>query len=329
MKVLHVLGARGMGWSGGISATLRSLADSPVGRDSSFREATLTEAAAILREWRPDLFVWHGACSWGVLPRLAALRRRCRGVVIEHHYSAGFERCQVRARRRFRTLLRLSYGLMNRVVAVSEGQARWMRQERLAPQERLRVLRSSRRVEPFLAVPERAPGTGPLHLVAYGRLTEQKGIDVLIRAVRDLPRGSVRLSIGGEGPQEGDLRALAAADPAIAFLGRVDDVPALLATADAVVIPSRWEPWGNVCLEARAAGRPVIASDVDGLSEQIAGCGLPVSAGDSPALTAAIRRLLELPAPERQALGEAGRASARGAWQAYLEGWESLLGEFR
>ncbi len=329
MKVLHVLGARGMGWSGGIAATLRSLSESPIGNTASFREGDLGEAAAILREWRPDLFVWHGACSWRVLPHLAALRRRCRGVVFEHHYSAGFERCQVRSRRRFRALLRLSYGLMNRVVAVSEGQARWLREARLASPQRLRVLRSSRRLEPFLALPDRPAATGPLRLAAYGRLTEQKGFDVLIRAVRELPAGCVQLAIGGEGPLEGTLRSLAGEDPAIEFLGRVDDVPGLLAGSDAVVIPSRWEPWGNVALEARAAGRPLIATDVDGLSEQIGGCGLPVPVDNVAALSGAIRRLLGFSAEERRALGAAGRASARGAWDTYLAGWEQLLGEFR
>lgn len=62
--------------------------------------------------------------------------------------------------------------------------------------------------------------------------------------------------------------------PHIHFLGKIDDVPGFLSRCDAVVVPSRWEPWGNVCLEARAAARPVLVSDVDGLTEQAKNCGI-------------------------------------------------------
>lgn len=328
-KVLHVLGTRGMGWTGGISATLRSLAESRLASHYSFRDVTLEEARAELVAWRPDLFIWHGATSWRSLPRLARLRRRCRGVVFEHHYSGCFERHQVPSPRRFHAMLRIGYGLMNRVVAVSAGQAGWMDRAALVGEGRRRVILSSRRLEPFLALPTARPGGPPLTLAAYGRLTAQKGFDTLIRAVRSLPSGSVQLLIGGEGPLEQELRTLASGDDAIRFLGRVDDVPALLARSDAVVIPSRWEPWGNVCLEARAAGLPVVVSAVDGLPEQAEGCGFTVPPDDQAALAAALGRLLALPPSERSALGARARQSAESAWEDYLTGWEALLQEFR
>lgn len=329
MKVLHVLGARGMGWSGGISATLASLADSSLGSWVAFRQATLDEALATARDWRPDLFIWHGACSWRSLPALIRLRRHCPGVGVEHHYSEAFTHHCVPHRRRFHTLLRLSYGLMERVVAVSEGQARWIRAARLAPSGRLRVIPSSRRLEEFLAVPAAASAPAPFRLLAYGRFTPQKGFDTLIRAVAALPAGLVELRLGGEGPQAEDLRALAAARTGIAFIGRIDNVPEQLQDADAVVVPSRWEPWGNVCLEARAAARPVIVTAVDGLPEQAMGCGLVVPPDDVEALGQAIASLVALPQPQRAELGQAGRLSAAGAWQQYLANWDALLREFR
>ncbi|MCP9849447.1 glycosyltransferase family 4 protein [Cyanobium sp. Morenito 9A2] len=319
-----------MGWTGGISATLASLAASELGRWVEFRQSALPEARELCRRWSPDLFVWHGACSWRTLPALARLVRPggTRGVVIEHHYSAGFERAKVPSPWRFRAMLRLHYGLMKRVVAVSEGQAAWIRSAGLTGESSLRVIRSSRQLEPFLDLPEPQPHGGPLRLVAYGRLSEQKGFDSLIRAVKELPVGSVSLSIAGEGALGSDLRALAAEDPRIRFLGRIDAVPKLLADCDAVVVPSRWEPWGNVALEARAAARPLVVSDVDGLSEQVRGCGLAVPADDAQALAAALRQLLALPLAERRALGLQGRATARTAWADYIDGWEKLLREF-
>jgi glycosyltransferase involved in cell wall biosynthesis len=328
MKVLHVLGTRGMGWSGGISATLASLAESGLGRWVSFRQATLEEAVAAARDWRPDLFLWHGACSWRALPTLLRLRRHCRGVGVEHHYSEAFTQHCVPHRRRFLTLLRLSYGLMERVVAVSEGQARWIHTAGLARSERLRVIPSSRRLEEFLAVPAIASDAAPLRLLAYGRFTPQKGFDTLIQAVAALPAGLVELRLGGEGPEAEHLRALAAGRSEICFAGRLDHVPEELQRADAVVVPSRWEPWGNVCLEARAAARPVIVTDVDGLPEQVAGCGLIVPPDDAATLSQAIAKLAGLPQAERAQLGQAGRTSAAGAWTQYLANWEALLREF-
>lgn len=327
MKVLHVLGTRGMGWSGGISATLTSLADSSLSNWVTFRQATLEEAVSAAREWQPDLFIWHGACSWRVLPTLIRLRGHCRGIGVEHHYSEAFTRHCVPHRRRFLTLLRLSYGLMERVVAVSEGQARWISTARLAASGRLRVIPSSRRLEEFLAVPAAACAPGPFRLLAYGRFTLQKGFDTLIQAVAALPPGRVELRLGGEGPQAERLRALAAGRSDIALIGRIDNVPGELQHADAVVVPSRWEPWGNVCLEARAAARPVIVTSVDGLPEQAAGCGLIVPPDDTGALSQAIANLAGLPQAQRAELGRAGRASADGAWSQYLANWAALLRE--
>ena len=93
------------------------------------------------------------------------------------------------------------------------------------------------------------------------------------------------------------------------------------------VIPSRWEPWGNVCLEARAAGKPIIASAVDGLSEQIQNFGLLVPPGNSVALAKAIQELVNLPTDKLIAMGEQGKTSAINAWETYLSNWEKLLEE--
>ena len=131
-------------------------------------------------------------------------------------------------------------------------------------------------------------------LLALSRLHEKKGLDVLLRALAELP-GCVAW-IAGDGPLEADLKALAArlgvADR-VRFLGWRSDRGALLKAADICVLPSRWEPFGTVMLEAWAAGTPLVAAASQGPSALIedGGNGLLVPVDDAPALAAAIRRL--------------------------------------
>lgn len=332
MRILHILPTGGMGWSGGIRQTLRGLADSPLGQRHVFEAVGLPELSRALVDWQPDRLIWHGACSWRAIPRLLA-HRRYRQILFEHHYCAGFERHNVPSLLRFRTMLRLCYGAMDGVVSVSRGQYAWMAGARLLPSSRQSLLPSSRILTDFLALPPPVPRPGrDFTLLAYGRLTVQKGFDRLIRALRYLPNRSVRLQVAGDGPEREALEVLAKSDKRIQFIGARHDIPALMSTADAVVIPSRWEPWGNVCLEARAAGRPVLVSDTDGLPEQVNGvagpCGLIVQGDSDSALACALETLLSASPQMRRAWSDAGRLSACHAWHDYIGSWEQLLDAF-
>ncbi len=105
------------------------------------------------------------------------------------------------------------------------------------------------------------PETVPL-IMTMGRLHENKGFDVLLEALARVP--NAYLWIAGEGPLRAQLEKMAedlAVKPRVRFLGWRDDVPALLASCDLFVCPSRHEPLGNVVLEAWAHGRPVVAAD--------------------------------------------------------------------
>lgn len=325
MRILHILPSGEMGWCGGIHPTLRRLADSALGERYSFALAGLIDFPECLQEMNPDLLVWHGACSWKALPRLRANRNR-RQILVEHHYSAGFERHNVPSTLRFRTMLRLCYGAMQKVIAVSRAQCHWMEEARLIQPSDRQVLLSSRPLDAFLSLPFPSfVSSRPFSLLAYGRFTPQKGFDRLIRALHLLPAANVRLMLAGDGPQAAELAALADADPRIALLGPRNDIPDLLAQADAVVIPSRWEPWGNVCLEARASGRPVVVNGVDGLPEQVDGSGLVVKADSEEALAETLDSLLTATSAQRRSWGIAGRVSAQYAWDHYLDAWNLLL----
>ncbi|MDH5686438.1 MAG: glycosyltransferase family 4 protein [Candidatus Bathyarchaeota archaeon] len=119
-------------------------------------------------------------------------------------------------------------------------------------------------------------GIGPYErLVLFvGRLVPQKGVEYLIRAVPNIIRqnGEVRIFITGDGWSKNYLEDLARATgyaDRIRFLGFISDseLVELTVSADALVIPSVYEPFGIVALEGMAAGVPVVAADVGGLAE--------------------------------------------------------------
>lgn len=124
-----------------------------------------------------------------------------------------------------------------------------------------------------------------------GRLADEKGVDVLLRALDGV---DAELVVAGSGEAEERLRALAPAG--VTFLGHVgrDDLVGVYRDADALVLPSRSEPWGMALNEAAAAGLPLVASEAAGATAELVeedGNGFRVPPGDVEALRAALRRL--------------------------------------
>jgi glycosyltransferase involved in cell wall biosynthesis len=146
-------------------------------------------------------------------------------------------------------------------------------------------------------------------LLAVSRLTEQKGLDVALRALPLLPADTV-LVVLGEGPERGALEALArelGVEGRVFVLGRVPDVAAWLRRATILVHPARWEGFGLAVLEAMLAGLPVVASRVSSLPELVVDgeTGVLVQPDDPSALALGIARALE-----QRNLGDAGRERA-------------------
>ncbi|MGP3999456.1 glycosyltransferase [Streptomyces sp. 8N706] len=164
------------------------------------------------------------------------------------------------------------------------------------------------------------PRTGrrPL-LVQLGRLVPRKGADVSIAALTLLPDAQLLIAGGppaghlDDDPEVGRLRALArdlgVADR-VRFTGGVscEEVPALLRSADVVLCPADYEPFGIVPLEAMGCGTPVVASAVGGQQDTVAdpGTGRLVPPRDPAALADAVAALLAHP-EQRAACGAAGR----------------------
>lgn len=128
-------------------------------------------------------------------------------------------------------------------------------------------------------------------VVCVGRLSRQKGQDVLLNAWPSVGVEGALLVLVGDGPDAETLRA--AAPDGVRFTGRRDDIADWYAAADVVAVPSRWEGMALTTLEALACGRPVVASDVTGMRE-VTGIDL-VAPEDPAALAAALTARLRDP----------------------------------
>lgn len=186
-------------------------------------------------------------------------------------------------------------------------------------------------------------GDRPVRLLAVGRLTAQKGVDVLLDALArpestqpELARPGLKravLDVVGDGDWRGRLEAQA---DRLGLAGRVnflgwrdrDALAAVYRGADVFVLPSRDEGMPNVLLEAMASGLPAAASRVAGAEDLVAEgeTGFLVPPEDPDALAAALKRLVD-DAALRRAMGARARARAENlfSWRAAAAAYLDLL----
>lgn len=324
--VLHLIDDATLG---GVTRMIAHLT-APPGADDGLTH-TLHEVSK--RSWsapafRADVIVSHLTPTWRLLPFLTGLRAlnpTTPLIHVEHSYSEEFLRWNVSAERRFLAMLRTSHAVFDRVVAVSRAQAAWLAQSEVAPARKIRVISPSVELEPFLQIAPPSASAPPRIAGLLGRLAPQKGFDHALMGFQRAAVAGAELHIFGAGADEPMLRRIAHGAANIVFHGVAPDPAAALASCDLIVVPSLWEPFGLVALEARAASRPVLCAPVDGLLDQIAegAIAAPRSADGAVAWEAALRTALTTTAC---AAGlAAARAAAAAHAQRFTSAWRSLL----
>ncbi len=273
-----------------------------------------------------DVIVSHLSVSWSNFAFMTALRADYPAtplIHMEHSYSERFTALNVENVDRFHTLLQSTYALFDRVIAVSEAQSAWMARANLCEDEALSIIRPCVDLSAFLAlspIPSQAPRT----IGAIGRLDTQKGFDILVKAFALPALAGHRLIVFGDGAEGGTLRALAEGHGNITFRPFTSDPAGAMAECDAVAMPSRWEPYGLVALEAMAAGRPLLTTRCDGLRDHLANGAIDIGENTPSAWVEAIGTLRT---DEIANAVDMGRRCASAATTVFLDNWSALLRE--
>jgi glycosyltransferase involved in cell wall biosynthesis len=226
------------------------------------------------------------------------------------------------------------YAGFDELVANTEDIAEWIVSQGW-PAGRVRCIPNFAVAPPEAQALDRAsldtPLSAPL-LLAMGRLHDAKAHDITLQAMTELP--DAWLWIAGAGPQEAKLKGMAEAlgiAGRVRFLGWRNDASALYRTADVCVFPSRYEPLGNVVIQAWAHGLPVVAAASQGPRALIddGKDGLLVPIDDVRGLAAAIRRLLG-DETLHAAFAAKGlkRVAAEFSESAVVGQWKALFGDY-
>lgn len=202
--------------------------------------------------------------------------------------------------------VRRALGRVDAIVCVSRYLAeRTARHLGPSLRERLHVVPNGVNAAEF-ELPRARDEHGRLRVAFLGRVIPDKGVRVLIDAVRSLGRVDIDVTVIGRAGFAGD-------DPLTAYerelrraarevVGRVrfasfvprPHLPAVLSETDVLVVPSLWpEPFGLTALEGMAAGAAVVASEVGGLPEAVGGAGILVPPGDAHALAGVLEALAD------------------------------------
>ena len=167
----------------------------------------------------------------------------------------------------------------------------------------------------------------PLRFVFVGSLSAAKGVPLLLDAWRSLGKINAELWLIGSSSQR--HRRLIPVLPGLRLIGRVSriDLPAMLCQCDVLVLPSYFEGFGAVLLEAMASGLPIIATDCTAAPDLITNGveGYVISPGSAEALEEAIQRFIGSPDNLSMMSRAARRCAERYSWDAFGDRWMEIL----
>ena len=290
----------------------------------------------MLREWRPQIltsFMFHANLLGRIAGRLAGIP-----IVVSSIRNENFG-----GSRRDR-VLRMTDWMGEISTTNSNLAADKLVKRGVVPRERIRVIpnglvldkftvKNSNRMEfrQQLGITER-----DFLWLAVGRLEEQKDYSNLLQAFKIIIQDGheAQLRVAGQGPLLENLqRQSMGLDiyDRVVFLGLRRDIPSLLDAADGYVLSSAWEGLPNAVMEAMAAAKPVVATNVGGVPELVKEdeTGFIVPPRNPEALAQAMEKMMALPQEKRLEMGKAGRTyiEANYSLEHVVDQWVALYKE--
>ena len=274
----------------------------------------LRQLTSLLREQQPHVvqsFLLHANVVAALAGRRAGVRKIVTGIRVAERRKGWHLR-----------LARWADQYVDRHVCVSQSVAEYSRVVARLPEEKLLVIPNGVDVDRFaMAAPcsldTLGISTGRRVFTFIGRLDDQKGVDWLLELCPVIFKHAPDhdLLVVGEGADRARLESLsdrAGIASRVRFVGWRAEIPSILAASDLLVLPSRWEGMPNVVLEAMAARRPVVATDVEGVRDLLGPqAELQIVGKDDAQLF--VQRVVSLlcDKPHSDALGRGNQARAR------------------
>lgn len=244
-----------------------------------------------------DVLHGHGA-KGGAYARLAARSLSTRERPIKSFYTPHGGSLNLKAGLEQRVMMLVERGLervTTGLIFESAYAARTYRARISANGAPQRIIPNGLRPADFA---DATPATDATDVLFVGELRDLKGVDVLLEALAELHRRNVTATIVGSGPDEAKFRALSTSlglDERVRFTGALP-IRDAFALGRIMVVPSRAESFPYVVLEAAAAGLPLIATNVGGIPEIVAGTDVDLIApGNVQDLAQALTAALDTP----------------------------------
>jgi glycosyltransferase involved in cell wall biosynthesis len=235
---------------------------------SSLRMAAV--ACAELRRMRPDVVHLHSTFAGFMMrPLLSLLSGHHKVVYCAHGWA--FDRDGLRWQKHLYELVERIWSCWcDRVVCVSRSDVAGALRIGIAP-HRIRLVVNGIQDQQTAPAPAAEPGIWPegrLRVLFVGRLDQQKGLDVLLKAMEMLGDRAFAVVVGTPVVGGKETRGIPCNVRMLGWLSR-DQISSLYSAADVLVISSRWEAFGLVAVEAMRAGVAVVATRVGGLPEVV------------------------------------------------------------
>ncbi len=292
----------------------------------------LARGRRFLREFHPDLVHSH-TFPGNLVARVLQASTPAPALISTIHniYEGGWPRMLA---------YRLTDGLSRRTTAVSKAAARRYVHLKAVPEHKCQVLANGIEISEFVPdsgrrarLREQMGVAGQFVWLTAGRVARAKDYPNLMRAFAQVRAAHTDAQLWAAGAvtaveatQFQHMSVRRGMGDAVRWLGLRRDLPALLDAADGFVLASAWEGMPLVIGEAMAMEKPVVATDVGGVSELVGDAGLIVPSRDPTKLAEAMLDLMRRPLQDRQALGRAARERIATSFDmdAKADEWEAL-----